>query len=101
MTPTQKEIKTKKIKPRLKRYEDIKKEYLISPKIDRIYKNCFKLLFNYEKKLKEEGFILQKKDDYNLFKRKKTKRYDLKKDTAISTYSDKKLINKNLEMQTA
>ena len=101
MPPPQKEIKTKKIKPRLKRYEDIKKEYLISPKIDRIYKNCFKLLFNYEKKLKEEGFIIQKKDDYNLFKRKKTKRYDLKKDTAISTYSDKKLINPDLEMQTA
>ena len=37
--PSEKEIiKEEKIKPRIKRYEEVKKEYLISPKIDKIYK---------------------------------------------------------------
>ena len=77
--PPEKEVKKKKIKPRLKRYEDEKKEYLISPKIDRIYKNCFKLLFNYEKKMKEEGFKYYDKDEYDFIKRRKNRRYESKK----------------------
>ena len=99
--PPQKEVKKKKIKPRLKRYEDEKKEYLISPKIDRIYKNCFKLLFNYEKRLKEEGFKSYEKEGYDFIKSRKNKRYITKKDSTLSIYSDKKLFNPEIEMKTA
>ena len=99
--PPQKEVKKKKIKPRLKRYEDDQKEYLISPKIDRLYKNCFKLLFNYEKKLKEEGFKSYEKEEYDFIKRRRNKRFDFKRESMISVNSDKKIFNPDIEMKTA
>ena len=99
--PPEKEVKKKKIKPRLKRYEDVKQEYLISPKIDKIYKNCFKLLFNYEKKMKEEGFISLGKDEYDIIKRRKKKSLELKKISNESINNDKFLLNPEMEMKTA
>ena len=99
--PPEKEVKKKKIKPRLKRYEDVKQEYLISPKIDKIYKNCFKLLFNYEKKMKEEGFISLGKDEYDIIKRRKKKSLELKKISNESINIDKFLLNPEMEMKTA
>ena len=99
--PPQKEEKKKKIKLRLKRYEEENKEYLISPKIDRIYKNCFKLLFNYEKKLKEDGFKSYDKEEIDFIKRRRYRKYDFKKESMLSSYSDKKIFNPELEMRTA
>ena len=93
------EIKKEKIKPRLKRYEEEEKEYLISPKIDKIYKNCYKLLFNYDKKLKEEEPKNNKKEGLYSLKRKKTKRYDFKKDSF--GHNDNKIINSETELKTA
>ena len=93
------EIKKEKIKPRLKRYEEEEKEYLISPKIDKIYKNCYKLLFNYDKTLKEEQPKSNKKEGLFSLKRKKTKRYDFRKDSLGN--NDNKIINSETELKTA
>ena len=102
--PKPEKEKKKKIKLRMKKYEEEQKEYLISPKIDKIYKNCFKLLFNYEKKLKEEGIKIYNKnkarDEFNNFiKKKKIKTF--KKQSTFSIISENKIINPELELKTA
>ena len=98
--PSEKEIiKEEKIKPRIKRYEEVKKEYLISPKIDKIYKNCYKLLFNYDKKLKEEGYKPYKREMFFSFKRKKTKRFDFKRES--NNNLDNKIINTEFELKNS
>ena len=102
MSHSQIEIKKEKIKPRLKKYEEEEKEYIISPKIDKIYKNCYKLLFNYDKKLKEEGLKdNKKKEGIFSFKRKKTKKIEFKKNLFGFNYNkSNKIINSELELKT-
>ena len=102
MPLTQIEIKKEKIKPRLKKYEEEEKEYIISPKIDKIYKNCYKLLFNYDKKLKEEGLKEnKKKEGIFSFKRKRTKKFEFKKDLfGFNDNKSNKIINSQFELKS-
>ena len=95
--------KKEKIKPRLKKYEEEEKEYLISPKIDKIYKNCYKLLFNYDKKLKEEGLKEnKKKEGIFSFKRKRTKKFEFKKDLfGFNDNKSNKIINSQFELKSS
>ena len=84
--------------------------YIISPRIDKIYKNCFKILFIYDNEMNEieekekENFISNISELSNLsnVKRRKTKKIILDGKKENSIFSDgKSLINQEGEIKAS
>ena len=99
-TEPKKETK-KKTKYSFKRIPEENKVYILSPKIDKIYKNCFKMLFDYNKKMKEieeierDNYFLNNSElSYLSRNRKKYKKYLSKRDN-----SNDNIINQEEEMK--
>ena len=95
----------KKTKSSFKRIQDDNKVYILSPKIDKIYKNCFKMLFQYNKKMNEieekerENYFLNTSELSNLSRnRKKFKKLVSKKENSIQTIN---VINQEEEIKAA
>ena len=102
-----KEENKKITKSSFKRMIEENKVYIVSPKIDKIYKNCFKMLFSYDKKMAEieekerNNYIMNTSDLSNLSKnRKKYKKLVTKKEFSIFS-EGKSVIHQEEEIKAA
>ena len=94
-------------KSKLKRFIEESKAYIVSPKIDKIYKNCFKILFSYDKKIKEieekerDNYILNTSELSNLSRnRRKFKKLISKKENSVLSEA-KSVIHQEEEIKAA
>ena len=101
----QKENK-KKLKSNFKRIIEDTYIYIVSPKIDKIYKNSFKILFNYDKTIKDieekerDNYFLNNSDISSLSRNRKKKRYVSKKENSVFSEA-KSIINQEEEIKAA